>query len=225
MVLPASTKARAARTLNFFMIIPSSGRSGRPAVPWSHPYHILGLSSLLLAASLRLRVPQQLPGIGGDAAAFFARGSGASRTNGPTLLPLLLATRFPQQKIPQDEFPIAGSKRRTANSARYFVVTALRSGFGSDDLIKRACGQHRQTAGADGRASSGSRAPRCARQQSRHQAVISQRDFVAQMTIVTGFAVILVLGLLSLALTLPSELWQESPTAKKSKPTAAAPPS
>ena len=49
--------------------------------------------------------------------------------------------------------------------------------------------------------------------------------FVAEMTIVTGFAVILVLGFLSLALTLPSELWQESPNAKKSKPTAAAPPS
>jgi hypothetical protein len=49
--------------------------------------------------------------------------------------------------------------------------------------------------------------------------------FVAEMTIITGFAVILVLGFLSLALTLPSELWQESPNAKKSEPTAAAPPS
>jgi hypothetical protein len=48
---------------------------------------------------------------------------------------------------------------------------------------------------------------------------------MAQMTIATAFAVILVLGFLSLALTLPSELWQESPTAKKSKPTAAAAPS
>ena len=56
----------------------------------------------------------------------------------------------------------------------------------------------------------------------RHQPA---QSFVAQMTIVTGFAVILALGFLSLALTLPPELWQESPTAKKSKPTAAAPPS
>jgi hypothetical protein len=49
--------------------------------------------------------------------------------------------------------------------------------------------------------------------------------FVAEMTIITGFALILVLAFLGLALTLPSELWQESPNAKKSKPTAAAPPS
>jgi hypothetical protein len=49
----------------------------------------------------------------------------------------LLAARFAQQKILQDVFTIAGSRRRTADSARYFAVTALRSCFGSDDLIKR----------------------------------------------------------------------------------------
>jgi hypothetical protein len=53
--------------------------------------------------------------------------SGAQRTRAPsngttTLLPHLLATRFSQQKIFQDEFSIAGSKRRTANPARYFAV-------------------------------------------------------------------------------------------------------
>jgi hypothetical protein len=57
------------------------------------------------------------------------------RGTGRRFLPLLLATRFPQKKILQDEFPIAGSKRRIANPARYFAVTGLRSGFGFDDLI------------------------------------------------------------------------------------------
>ena len=53
-------------------------------------------------------------------------------------MPRLSATRFPQKKIFQDELPIAGRKRSTANPARYFTVNArLRSGFGFDDLIKR----------------------------------------------------------------------------------------
>jgi hypothetical protein len=48
-----------------------------------------------------------------------------------------LAARFPQKKIFQDELPIAGRKRSTANPARYFTVNGFRSGFGFDDLIKR----------------------------------------------------------------------------------------
>ena len=55
----------------------------------------------------------------------------------PTLLPRLFATRCPQQKIFQDKFALASRKRPTANSACDFAVSALRSGFGSDDLIKR----------------------------------------------------------------------------------------
>jgi hypothetical protein len=52
--------------------------------------------------------------------------------------PHLLAGRFPQKKIFQNELPIAGRKRFAANPARYFTVNArLRSGFGFDDLIKR----------------------------------------------------------------------------------------
>ena len=46
---------------------------------------------------------------------------------GRPFLPNLLAARFAQQKIFQDEFAVAGSKRRTANPARYFAVTSLRS--------------------------------------------------------------------------------------------------
>ena len=70
------------------------------------------------------------------------RGLRAASNGTTTLLPHLLATRFSQQKIFQDEFSIAGSKRRTANPARYFAVAGLRSGFGSDDLIQpRACGR------------------------------------------------------------------------------------
>ena len=57
--------------------------------------------------------------------------------NGPTLLPNLFTAGLAQQKIFQDKFAVASSKRRTANPARYFAVTGgLRSGFGSNDLIK-----------------------------------------------------------------------------------------
>jgi hypothetical protein len=48
-----------------------------------------------------------------------------------------LAARFPQKKIFQDELPIAGRKRSTANPARYFTVNGFRSSFGFDDLIMR----------------------------------------------------------------------------------------
>jgi len=51
--------------------------------------------------------------------------------------PHLLATRFPQKKIFQDELPIAGRKRSTANPARYITVNGFRSSFGFDDLIMR----------------------------------------------------------------------------------------
>jgi len=52
-------------------------------------------------------------------------------------LPNLLAAGLAQQKIFQDEFAVASSKGRTANPARYYAVTGgLRSGFGSNDLIK-----------------------------------------------------------------------------------------
>jgi hypothetical protein len=64
--------------------------------------------------------------------------------HGRTPLPAhLLATRFPQKEILQDELPIAGGKRSTANPARYFTVNArLQSGFGFDDLIKRIATGH-----------------------------------------------------------------------------------
>jgi hypothetical protein len=48
------------------------------------------------------------------------------------LPPHLWATRFPQKKIFQDELPIAGRKRSTANT-----VNGFRSSFGFDDLIMR----------------------------------------------------------------------------------------
>jgi hypothetical protein len=71
-------------------------------------------------------------------------------------LPRLFATRCPQQKIFQDKFALASRKRPTANLACDFAVSALRSGFGSDDLIKRLA------AGAlEKRISHGS-SPRCA---------------------------------------------------------------
>jgi hypothetical protein len=58
--------------------------------------------------------------------------------DGRTLLPPhLSATRFPQEKILQGEFPIAGRKRSTANATRDITVNGLRSGFGFDHLIKR----------------------------------------------------------------------------------------
>jgi hypothetical protein len=47
-----------------------------------------------------------------------------------------LPAGFAQQKIFQDEFSIAGSKRSTANPARYFTVISFRSGFGSDNLTQ-----------------------------------------------------------------------------------------
>ena len=53
-----------------------------------------------------------------------------------TFLPHQSATRCAQQKIFQDKFAGSGSKRRTANPARYFAVNSFRSGFG-DHLIKR----------------------------------------------------------------------------------------
>ena len=82
--------------------------------------------------------PRQLGDVGGDTARF-ARASRvcgrlAARI-GPPFLPNLLAARFAQQKIFQDEFAVAGSKRRTANPARYFAVTSFRSRFGFNDLI------------------------------------------------------------------------------------------
>jgi hypothetical protein len=82
----------------------------------------------------------QLGDIGGDVPRFARRSRVCRRLAeriGPPFLPLLLATRFPQKKILQDEFPIAGSKRRIANPASYFAVAGFRSGFGFHDLIKR----------------------------------------------------------------------------------------
>ena len=52
-------------------------------------------------------------------------------------MPHLLPAGFAQQKIFQDEFSIAGSKRSIANPARYFtVIGGLWSGFASDNLIQ-----------------------------------------------------------------------------------------
>ena len=83
-----------------------------------------------------------------DARRAVARGSGAQRTraasSGATLLPRLSATGFPQQKILQDELAVAGSKRRTADRAPQFAVAGLRSGLGSDHLIKRAAAWARE---------------------------------------------------------------------------------
>ena len=69
----------------------------------------------------------------------FGSGGTLAAIHGRTPLPPhLLAIRFPQKKLFQDEFPIAGRKQSTANPARYLTVNArLRSGFGFDDLIKR----------------------------------------------------------------------------------------
>jgi hypothetical protein len=53
------------------------------------------------------------------------------------LPPHLSAARFPQKKILQDGFPIAGRKRPTAIATRDITVNGLRSGFGFDHLIKR----------------------------------------------------------------------------------------
>jgi hypothetical protein len=55
--------------------------------------------------------------------------------NGPTCAPSLAAGRFPQEKIFEDKLPVAGSKRSTANSARYVTVNGLPPGFGFYDLI------------------------------------------------------------------------------------------
>jgi hypothetical protein len=83
----------------------------------------------------------QLGDVGGDAPRFLLRISGQvalSLLHGRTPLPPhLLATRFPQKEILQDELAIAGGKRSAANSARYITVNGLWSGFGFDDLIKR----------------------------------------------------------------------------------------
>ena len=52
-------------------------------------------------------------------------------------MPNLFTAGLAQQKIFQDKFAVASSKGGTANPARYFAVTGgLRSGFGSNDLIK-----------------------------------------------------------------------------------------
>jgi hypothetical protein len=51
----------------------------------------------------------------------------------------------------------------------------------------------------------------------RHRAVTKQRNsFPAPMTIAVAFASVLVLGLLSLAVTLPSDFWRANPSAEKS---------
>jgi hypothetical protein len=80
--------------------------------------------------------PWQPRDVGGDTLRFLVRIRAA--INGRTLLPPhLSATRFPQKKILQDEFPITRRKRSTANATRDITVNGLRSGFGFDHLIKR----------------------------------------------------------------------------------------
>ena len=58
-----------------------------------------------------------------------------SASNASTPLPW--AAAFAQQKIFQDQCPIAGSERRAANSAPHFAVSGLWSSYRFDDLIKR----------------------------------------------------------------------------------------
>jgi hypothetical protein len=48
-----------------------------------------------------------------------------------------LGQRFPQQKVLENEASLPTRKRRTTSLARYLLINGLRSGFGSDDLIKR----------------------------------------------------------------------------------------
>ena len=67
------------------------------------------------------------------------RWSGACRIHSASnaSTPLPWAAAFAQQKIFQDQCPIAGSERRAANSAPHFAVSGLWSSYRFDDLIKR----------------------------------------------------------------------------------------
>ena len=44
---------------------------------------------------------------------------------------------FPQQKILDDQIPLAADERCLATKARYFVANCFRSDFDFDDLIER----------------------------------------------------------------------------------------
>ena len=49
----------------------------------------------------------------------------------------LLANCFPHQKIFEDEFPLTGGQRFTADATGNRAIIGFRSSFGFDDLIKR----------------------------------------------------------------------------------------
>jgi len=51
--------------------------------------------------------------------------------------PYIKAARFPQEKVFQDELPLAGGERPLADLARYFQIDGLGARFGFDDLVKR----------------------------------------------------------------------------------------
>jgi hypothetical protein len=51
--------------------------------------------------------------------------------------PLLDTSRLPQQKILDDQIPLAADEWCLATTARYSAINCIRSGFDFDDLIKR----------------------------------------------------------------------------------------
>jgi hypothetical protein len=51
--------------------------------------------------------------------------------------PYIKAARFPQEKVFQDELPLAGGERSLADLARYFQIDGLGTLLSFDDLVKR----------------------------------------------------------------------------------------
>jgi hypothetical protein len=50
--------------------------------------------------------------------------------------PCIKATRFPQEKVFQDELPFAGNERPVADPACYFQIDDLRARSSFDDLVE-----------------------------------------------------------------------------------------
>jgi hypothetical protein len=53
-------------------------------------------------------------------------------------LPFLAAAYMPQQKILEDEFPLAGPQRTAANTARYLMIIGFWASLNLDDVVERA---------------------------------------------------------------------------------------
>ena len=77
------------------------------------------------------------------AAAAFGAGSAHSVPSRPSInctlrpFPSLATARIPQQKILEDEFPLARPQRTAASTARYLAIVGFWAGLDFDDVIER----------------------------------------------------------------------------------------